>query len=677
MNSSNNGTAIVVVLLIVFCLYLFGRWLLRPRRSKIQGTAGGRSITSVATNESGTRAERLAAVDVFHANELNAVEVRVGDLGLPNRSMSEAAVVMNEKVTGKSRNDPGYQSGNYKVDGVVGIFEGISHGARHSSAVGGLGNAVIRRTLRDLSDPERGIVRLADMLVVTRQITQAQAREIVVPIVWNNGSCLMDSPGHESAAKRTGLKEGLTMLLGGHFGDVATSSELVQTALRKSLSPGSSLAEEDRHVLEAYLFAGSRWLTPADAHLPNPSSSALMLGTFEGTQQEFLYDRRESLITIAPPGAGKSQAHVLRNLLHLRAPAIVLDIKGEAFRHTARWRRENVGPLFAFAPTMPGVSMHYNPLDAVSDDRTTAWDDARRLADLLVVPGQKGDPYFETRARDLLTVAILDVALNEPQEHRTMHSVLDRLYLNEEQLTDWLSHLEETKIPQLTRQAAAWRIMPEKQREGVFDSARTQVEIWQSPALEKLIDRTDWTPEDIREGNGTLYLCINLEDVKKFASVLRVIVGQTVAGLCRGEAEADGPIVTVFLDELPRLGRMDVIEEALDVGRGYGVRLWLFCQNTGQLRTAYPNAEGMIGNCAARCYMDPDDETAEELSRYLGQRKGLLDGRQKPLAEPTELKGTAFADKIVVFLRGKSPAKLMRRFPVAQAARAAPLQSVR
>jgi hypothetical protein len=59
--------------------------------------------------------------------------------------------------------------------------------------------------------------------------------------------------------------------------------------------------------------------------------------------------------------------------------------------------------------------------------------------------------------------------------------------------------------------------------------------------------------------------------------------------------------------------------------------------------------------------MDPDDETAEELSRYLGKRKGLIDGRQKPLAEPTELKGPAFADKVIVFTRGKPPAKLVRR----------------
>lgn len=611
------------------------------------------------------RAERLVGIDAFHANELNAMEIRVGDCqAISNRSFNEAATALTEKATGRSRNDRGFESGNWKVDAAVGVFEGIAGGARHSSAYGALQNTIIRRTLRDMAEAERGIMRLTDLLQQLGQLSRQEALSIKVPIIWNRGSCMFTSPGYESAGKRSALQEGLSLLLGGHFGDVATSSELVQTALRRALEPGSSLPESERHLFEAYLFGGSRWLTPQEAALASASPSALRLGTFEGTAQDMLYDRRESLITIAPPGAGKSQAHVLRNLLGMRAPAVVLDVKFEAFRQTAAWRQQNVGRVFAFAPTMPAASMHYNPLDAISLDRSRAWDDARRLADLLVVP-MRSDPYFENRARDFLTTAILDVATTEPLDRRNMDAVLDRLYLGDQQLLDWCDHLERSGIPQLARQASVLRTMPEKQREGILDSTRNHVEVWQSPNLGPLINDTDWTPADIRD-NGTLYLCVALEDIKKYASVLRVIIGQTVGGLCRGEAEANANTVTFFLDELPRLGRMDVIEEALDIGRGYGVRLWMFCQNTGQLRTAYPNADGMIGNCAARCYMDPDDETAEELSRYLGQRKGLLDGTQKPLAEPSELKGPAFADKIIVFSRGKQPAKLVRRMTIAE-----------
>lgn len=669
MNDMNGVLVAIVVIVGVLSLIYFvsRRWQQDEASADVEVSAlpMGLGPPVLAQGPPGgsplDKAEQLKLIDEFHANELNFIEIQIGKLRLPEKSIDQATVLINERLTGKSRNDPGSNSSDFITNSENLIRQGKAYRV--------INETLIRRTLRDMSETERGICRLLDVLASTGKLSAKVYFEIQTPIVWNAGSCLMKTPGYDSAAQRVGLKEGLSMLMEGQFGDVSTSSELIQSELRRLLQPDSGLSESDRHALEAYLFAGSRWLTPAEAAASNPSTYALSLGVFEGTRQELLYDRRESLITIAPPGSGKSQAHVIRNLSRLRGPAIVIDIKAEAFLATAKWRKENVGPLLMFAPGKPRISQHYNPLDQVGNDPQWAWDDARKLADFLVVPNRNGsDPYFETRARDLLTVAVLDVALHEPDELRNMNSVLDRLFLDDKQFEEWLVRLEESGLTQLRRQAAALRIMPIKQREGVFDSARSHMEIWQSPALDQLINRTDWLPEDIRDKNATLYICVDLADVKKFAPVLRVIIGQTIDILCRGEPEANLPTVTFFLDELPRLGRMDVIEEALDVGRGFGLRLWMFCQNIGQLKTAYPNAEGMIGNCAARCFMDPDDESAEDLSRYLGQRKGLLDGRQKPLAEPTELKGPAFADKIIVLQRGKSPAKLMRVFPARQAA---------
>lgn len=369
-----------------------------------------------------------------------------------------------------------------------------------------------------------------------------------------------------------------------------------------------------------------------------------------------------SLITVAPPGAGKSQAHVIRNLLHLKAPAVVLDIKGEAYATTGKWRAANVGPVYVIEPAAADRSAKFNPLDFIDRDPDAAWEQARNIADLLIIPAGKADEYFEGRARDMITTALLDVALSEEGSLRTMASVLDRLYLSDsEQLSEWFDHLAGLGVSQLRRQASALKGMPEKQREGILDSARRQLEIWQSSALEKISASTTFRPEMLRKDNATLYLCVNLEDVKKYASVLRVIIGQTFSALCRGESESRTLPVTFFLDELPRLGRMDVVESGLDVGRGYGVRLWLFCQNFGQLKTAYPNAQGMISNCAARCFMNPDEDGAKWMSENLGSRHGLLDGKRKPLAEPSQLTGPEFADQIVVFSRGNPPARLIKR----------------
>ncbi|MER9458163.1 TraM recognition domain-containing protein [Mesorhizobium sp. M0478] len=147
--------------------------------------------------------------------------------------------------------------------------------------------------------------------------------------------------------------------------------------------------------------------------------------------------------------------------------------------------------------------------------------------------------------------------------------------------------------------------------------------------------------------------------------MLRVIIGQTVNQLCRAAPEADSRTVTFFLDELPRLGRMDVIEEALDIGRGFGVRLWMFCQNIGQLDNAYPNAQGMMKSCAIRAFMNPDEQTAHSLSQNLGQRESVLDGSRRPLAEASQLSGPDFANQVIVFGRSSHAARLEKCFAFA------------
>jgi type IV secretion system protein VirD4 len=608
-----------------------------------------------------SRQERLADIDAFHQNELNALEVRLSECKtIPGSVLREAG----RQVQGQLRfGQVNVRTGNSGLDVGLAVGSMINGAIYSETSSHAVASAVIRKTLRDMDDSERATLRLGDVLHAIGALSDADLERIKVPVAWSGGRCVLAFGRDYTGDKRNAYVAAVNTVMTSHFGDSGLAAEILQAALRDALAPGSSLSADDRNVLERYLYAGSRWMSPHQAARSN-SRSALKLGLFEGTEIDLEYDRRESLITIAPPGSGKSQAHVMRNLLSMRAPAIVLDIKGEAFLRTARWRKENVGDVFAFAPTLPNVSMHYNPLDGIRSSEE-GWDDARNLADLLFVP-TKTDPYFENRARDLVTGALLDVAVTEPAGRRNMESVIDRLYLSDEEFVDWMAHLESSGLPILKRQANAWKAMPRKQREAVFDSARNHLEAWQSPALAPLLDRSDWHPQDLRAKNATLYLCVNLEDVKKYAGVLRVIIGQTIAALCRGEAETNAPIITFFLDELPRLGRLDVIEEGLDFARGHGVRFWLFCQNLGQLRTAYRNADGILANCAVRCFMDPDDETAEELERHLGQRKGLIDGRQKPLVEASELKGPDFADKIIVFSRGGPPAKLVRRMAFAE-----------
>ena len=607
--------------------------------------------------------QRLGEIEAFYGNELNVFTVRVRDFLklLPSGSVRQAASQLVEASQG-TLNKGWLNSQPADLTDLAGraMFKGVRQGGAQDS----LAATTFQRSLVSMHASERACLRLAETLKALGRLTSDDFMRIVVPITWNKGDTLIQVGGSHGKKFRgqSAAIEILKSLISAAFGENVAGKEKLQAALRAALDEQTGLPPPERAVLERYLFAGARWLAPSDLQEPIAKPDyALRLGRLSGTETDLLYDLRESLITIAPPGAGKSQAHVLRNLLYLKAPAVVLDVKGEMRDGSAKWRSANVGPVHVFDPKQPATSLTYNPLDLIGTDPDEAWDQARNLADLLVVPPEisRSDSYFESRARDMITTAILDVALNETGASRSMGSVLDRIYLSAgEEFDEWLRRLDEQDVSQLRRQATALKGMPDKQREGVFDSARRQLEIWQSTTIEKLSRESTFSAKDLRETNGTLYLCVSLDDIRKFASVLRVVIGQTVSTLLSVKPEADVPPVTFFLDELPKLGRMDVIESALDAGRGYAVRLWMFCQNIGQLTTVYPNGEGMVSNCAARCFMNPDEETAQRISRNLGERDGLLDGQRTALAQPPQLSGPEFADKIVVFMRGRPPARV-------------------
>lgn len=162
----------------------------------------------------------------------------------------------------------------------------------------------------------------------------------------------------------------------------------------------------------------------------------LTLGVFKETGQEYIFDGAESLITIARPGRGKTQAHVVRNLLQLEAPAIVLDVKPEIADLTSDWRSQNVGPVQVFMPGNAARSESFNPLDAVPNDPIAAYTAIGRLLPLLMVPtdSQSAKSFWEGRAAQLLQGALYDICLRGFDGRRDMSAVVDWFSASPEQL---------------------------------------------------------------------------------------------------------------------------------------------------------------------------------------------------------------------------------------------------
>jgi type IV secretion system protein VirD4 len=391
-----------------------------------------------------------------------------------------------------------------------------------------------------------------------------------------------------------------------------------------------------------------------------------ILGAHEDTGSVVSYTGEGSIITIAPPGSGKTQCHVFPTLLSWKGPAVVLDVKGEIHAGTSQWRRDNVGPVYKFAPLDPDNSNSYNPLSVVRSNPEFLWSDSRLLADMMIVPTDAKDPFWETRARDVLAAAIARACLTEDPAKRSLGAVLDVFHS-----VGWDAFIRDLQacvdIRSIARAGHSLGEMDRKTRDGVLQTGLSSLSAWDGDRIERATRKSDWSPLELRSGkNPTIYICLKQNEVQSYISVLRVFIAQHIQALIAERMDHPPPVLFV-LDELPQLRYMQPIEAAIDVGRDAGIRLWMFAQSLGQLEAAYPNAEGMVGSCALRMYMNPSlhDGTAQKISEDIGFQESILDNSRQKLVEAADLAGPQYKDFVIVMATGFKPFRLRKRFAYA------------
>lgn len=402
--------------------------------------------------------------------------------------------------------------------------------------------------------------------------------------------------------------------------------------------------------------------TPVDPELPG--GSTLILGGDDQPDGGFRgYAGEGHLITIAPSRSGKSQCHVIPNLLTWDGPAFVLDIKNELYDATAGWRAANVGPVYKFSPLTPDDSHHYNPLAEVSDDLDFLWEDAGLLASMLIVPTSQKEPFWENKARDLVQAAIAHTVSMNPPEERDMSKVLNIVHG-----LDWerfIAGLHATDDPEMIRVASSLGQIEPRMRDSVLQTANTSLQCWGGRRITKSTAASDWHTGDLRgPGKPTIYICLRPHEFKTYLPMLRVLIAQHIRGLVgHGNPSRDQQQVLFLLDEFPQLRAMKPVEEALELGAQYGIRIWMFAQYMSQMENTYERADGMVGGCAVRCFMNPSmqDGLAQKLSDQLGYRDSVLDGSRVKVVEPNVLAGPDFKDSILVMATSALPGVLTKQ----------------
>jgi type IV secretion system protein VirD4 len=437
-------------------------------------------------------------------------------------------------------------------------------------------------------------------------------------------------------------------------------------------------------AVAAAINTGAKWMDLNDittsAYSTTKTPSSLMLGRLsEGTRNETIYfNDHESLITIGGPGTGKSQAQVITNLLRFPGSAIVLDVKGELYKATAEYRARRFGPVYRFAPTDPtGSSDRYNPLEFIRTDPDGAADDVNIFAYQAIPENPKlNDPYWENKARDFIWAFSMMVCLTLKGPDRKVENLYKLLSLQTDSDPDsdimkvaesLIRKGQRVNIPDLEAAGNALKSGLSSSEnttriESILDTARRHFAGFNRASyVRNALSSSTWSPETFRDRPGsTLYICMDSAELRANGAILRVIIAQHVTRLMKTQVKPNDVPITFFLDEMPQLGNFEYVSIMQDVGRGAGLRAWMFAQNMGQLSRAFgqDKYKGLIDACRVRCFMQPDTEAAAFITSPLGEVRDLFSGKQRPLASISDLMGRIHRDHIIVTTRGDYPMAL-------------------
>lgn len=571
--------------------------------------------------------------------------------------------------------------GHYqRAQTINALFEGRNHTAAAvhmatwGGAAGSLGNIseqaycgyMVSRNISGMDNREREYLRITELLISACDGTDQGLFAVRAHLIWGDSKGLVQH--FESGPKLSMSYE--TRSSAQMVRDISMTVDQCVNWIQQrlaALSGSPSLGPVHREIVDHAQSllspaGSSSWLKASlieSSPFSKRSEFALHIGSLpDGTPLNYSGDG--SIVTIAPPGSGKTQCNVFPNLLTWAGPAVVLDISGDIFEHTGGWRAKNIGPVYKFSPLEPETSHHYNPLDFVRADPDYIWEDSRLLSEMMIVPSLTSDPFWENEARTVLTAAIAHAVYANPPGQRPMHAVLDVLF-GGDAWDDMISGLNLAVDVRVMRQhATSLSSMNEKTLSSVLQTARSSLGAWTGERIARATSRSDWNPAELRDGgNPTVYIYIRPNEVEAYLSLLRVFIGQHIRILTSGAVPPVGaPPILFMLDELPRLRNMPPVDEALNIGRKYGLRLWMFAQSVGQLQNAYDNADGMLGSCAVRIYMNPTgaDGLAERLSEELGYVDSINDNSRRRLVEAAELAGPAYRDRQIVIASGARPA---------------------
>ncbi len=377
----------------------------------------------------------------------------------------------------------------------------------------------------------------------------------------------------------------------------------------------------------------------------------LILGRREADLLRF--EGEGHILTVAPTRSGKGVSCVIPNLLDHPGSVLVTDPKGENHAVTARWRQEMGQRVHAFDPfCVAGGDAAYNPLDLIDPQSPEAVDEARMLADMIVLSERQGGDqlFWNEEARAVLTGLTLHVSASASPELRTLSHVRSLLTLAPDSFAELLKDmLDSTAAAGLVSRTAARMLQKaERERSGVISTAQSHTHFLDSARMASVMGRSTLDLSVLKREPTSIYLILPSDRLEAYARWLRLMIACSLLAIARTRGQAKERVL-FLLDEFAHLGKMHPVQRDIGLAGGFGVTFWVIVQDLSQLRSTYGDTwPTFLANAdVLQAFGTNDWDTAEYLSKMTGeatifvrsenQSRGVSRGRQSQRQEGSAL----------------------------------------
>ncbi|WP_156851394.1 Ti-type conjugative transfer system protein TraG [Bartonella refiksaydamii] len=395
------------------------------------------------------------------------------------------------------------------------------------------------------------------------------------------------------------------------------------------------------------------------------------------------------MLFFAGSGGYKTTSTVIPTCLKYSGPMVVFDPSTEVSPIVKKARqRRNKNSVYVLDPHGSSTQT-FNPLDWLLNKNIPLYEREAGLVEiarLLLSENYRStstDQFFTSHAHNLLTGLLAHVVFSDEytlkeKNLKTLHTIMS---MPEPSVIGKLRLLQSSSPSQFIRETlGVFTNMAEQTFSGVYATASKDLQWLSLSNYADLISGDDFKTADITKGNIDVFLNIPSKILKSYPGIGRILVGSFLKAMETADGDYAKRVLFV-LDEIDLLGYMNILEEARDRGRKYGISLMLFYQAVGQLENHFgpAGAKSWFEGCAFVSYAAiKDTKTAESISKACGQMTievknsskhlGALHTRgsenintqHRPLIYPHEITREMRKDEQIILVQGQPPIRCGR-----------------